>query len=66
MVMPRTSMGIGGTGCCLRAIRRQGSGTADLLEESIRAHAEQARGGPAGLLLRQIDFGTEGERGPPR
>jgi len=63
--MPRTSMNVGGIGVLLRALRRQSDRMVELLGESIGAHAEEAASVGWSPRKRLIEFGSEGERGPP-
>ncbi len=64
-LMPQTSIDIGGIRGLLRARRRQADRMVGLIGETIRAHADQAGTYSWPLRARLIEFGSEGERGPP-
>ena len=58
-------MQIGGMWFLLRAARHGADRVAERLEETIQAHAGWVHDHPVPIRARLIEFGTEGERGPP-
>lgn len=63
--MPRTLTRIGGTGNLLRAARRGADLMMEKVRETIKIQAARARSGPWVPRARLMEFGSEGERGPP-
>lgn len=63
--MPRTSIQIGGIRGLLRARRREAGQRIGLLGEAIRAQAVGAGIYWRPPRRRLLEFGSEGERGPP-
>jgi hypothetical protein len=63
--MPRTSILIGGIRGSLRTGRCHANHQVHLFGEAISAHAMEAALYGRPLRRRLIDFGSEGERGPP-
>jgi hypothetical protein len=64
-LMPRTLIRIGGTGSLLRAARCGADLRVELVREMIEIEAARARSGPWVPRARLVEFGAEGERGPP-
>ncbi|GMV96417.1 MAG: hypothetical protein AMXMBFR83_07830 [Phycisphaerae bacterium] len=61
--MPRTSMPIGGRRSIAPFVRTDR--LAEIADTGAAAPAVPVEEGPAARRRRLIDFGTEGERGPP-